>query len=101
MKDIQKYLFENEVKWRVFTINKNTMERFGSIEFQIVAWLSNKKKIFVTLKEMDDLFNLTMILSHINYLSDKFIFKDYICLNKIYYVYYRLCEDLTLVCVYQ
>ena len=37
---------------------------------------------------------LTMVLSGINHLSEKLIFKGGTCLNKIYYSYYRLSEDL-------
>lgn len=37
---------------------------------------------------------LTLILSKINNLSDDLIFKGGTCLNKIYYSYYRLSEDL-------
>ena len=37
---------------------------------------------------------LTLILSQINALSDQLVFKGGTCLNKIYYAYYRLSEDL-------
>jgi predicted nucleotidyltransferase component of viral defense system len=37
---------------------------------------------------------LTVILSKLNDLSDDLIFKGGTCLNKIYYSYYRLSEDL-------
>ena len=37
---------------------------------------------------------LTLILSRINELSDDLIFKGGTCINKIYYSYYRLSEDL-------
>ncbi|MBU1044564.1 MAG: nucleotidyl transferase AbiEii/AbiGii toxin family protein [Candidatus Omnitrophica bacterium] len=37
---------------------------------------------------------LTLILSRINDLSADLIFKGGTCLNKVYYVYYRLSEDL-------
>lgn len=37
---------------------------------------------------------LSLILSRINNLSEKLIFKGGACLNKIYYLYYRLSEDL-------
>lgn len=37
---------------------------------------------------------LTLILSRINELSEDLIFKGGTCLNKIYYLYYRLSEDL-------
>ncbi len=37
---------------------------------------------------------LTLVLSDINRLSENLIFKGGTCLNKIYYSYYRLSEDL-------
>ena len=37
---------------------------------------------------------LTMVLSRIDYLSENLVFKGGTCLNKIYYSYYRLSEDL-------
>ena len=37
---------------------------------------------------------LTIVLSNINRLSDDLIFKGGTCLNKIYYSYFRLSEDL-------
>jgi len=37
---------------------------------------------------------MTLILSKINDLSADLIFKGGTCLNKVYYVYYRLSEDL-------
>ena len=37
---------------------------------------------------------LTVVLSGINSLSEELIFKGGTCLNKIYYSYYRLSEDL-------
>ncbi|MFH1129060.1 MAG: nucleotidyl transferase AbiEii/AbiGii toxin family protein [Candidatus Omnitrophota bacterium] len=37
---------------------------------------------------------LTLILSRVNELSENLIFKGGTCLNKIYYSYYRLSEDL-------
>ena len=42
-------------------MDKNTMARFGPIEAQIIARLSYEKKMIVTAKEMDDLFNLSPI----------------------------------------
>ncbi|GAH84450.1 unnamed protein product, partial [marine sediment metagenome] len=42
-------------------MNKSTMRRFGSIEAQIIARLSYEKKMIVTAKEMDDLFNFSPI----------------------------------------
>ena len=46
----------------------------------------------IPLMEKD--YYLTLILSRINELSDNLIFKGGTCLNKIYYSYYRLSEDL-------
>jgi predicted nucleotidyltransferase component of viral defense system len=37
---------------------------------------------------------LTMVLSGIDHLSENLVFKGGTCLNKIYYSYYRLSEDL-------
>jgi len=37
---------------------------------------------------------LTIVLSQINQLSSKLVFKGGTCLNKVYYSYYRLSEDL-------
>ena len=47
---------------------------------------------YAPLMEKD--YYLTLILSRINELSDNLIFKGGTCLNKIYYSYYRLSEDL-------
>jgi len=47
---------------------------------------------YAPLMEKD--YYLTLILSRINELSDDLIFKGGTCLNKIYYSYYRLSEDL-------
>ncbi|HAZ10303.1 MAG TPA: hypothetical protein DCY56_04270 [Candidatus Omnitrophica bacterium] len=47
---------------------------------------------YAPLTEKD--YYLTLILSRINELSDNLIFKGGTCLNKIYYSYYRLSEDL-------
>ncbi|OVE73613.1 hypothetical protein BVX93_01260 [bacterium B13(2017)] len=47
---------------------------------------------YAPLMEKD--YYLTLILSNINKLSEKLIFKGGTCLNKIYYSYYRLSEDL-------
>ncbi len=43
---------------------------------------------------MEKNYYLTLILSRIKELSDSLIFKGGTCLNKIYYSYYRLSEDL-------
>lgn len=40
---------------------------------------------------------LTIVLSKINQLSSKLVFKGGTCLNKVYYSYYRLSEDLDFV----
>ncbi len=37
---------------------------------------------------------LTIVLSRVNELSKNLIFKGVTCLNKVYYSYYRLSEDL-------
>lgn len=47
---------------------------------------------YALLMEKD--YYLTLILSQINKLSENLIFKGGTCLNKIYYFYYRLSEDL-------
>ncbi|MFC1807104.1 nucleotidyl transferase AbiEii/AbiGii toxin family protein [Candidatus Omnitrophota bacterium] len=47
---------------------------------------------YAPLMEKD--YYLTLFLSKINELSDNLIFKGGTCLNKIYYSYYRLSEDL-------
>ena len=43
---------------------------------------------------MEKDYYLTLLLSGINELSEKLVFKGGTCLNKIYYSYYRLSEDL-------
>ena len=43
---------------------------------------------------MEKDYYLTLMLSHIAELSENLIFKGGTCLNKIYYAYYRLSEDL-------
>jgi len=47
---------------------------------------------YAPLMEKD--YYLTYILSHINELCEDLVFKGGTCLNKIYYSYYRLSEDL-------
>ena len=47
---------------------------------------------YAPLMEKD--YYLTFILSRINDLSPELVFKGGTCLNKIYYSYYRLSEDL-------
>ncbi|MCM8789658.1 MAG: nucleotidyl transferase AbiEii/AbiGii toxin family protein [Candidatus Omnitrophica bacterium] len=53
---------------------------------------SKKKEFLLPLLEKD--YYLTLILSGVHELSDRLIFKGGTCLNKVYYVYYRLSEDL-------
>lgn len=53
---------------------------------------SQETGFMTSLMEKD--YYLTLILSHVQELSDKLIFKGGTCLNKIYYSYYRLSEDL-------
>lgn len=53
---------------------------------------SRKKGFLLPLIEKD--YYLTLILSRAHELSEDLIFKGGTCLNKVYYVYYRLSEDL-------
>ena len=53
---------------------------------------SRKKGFLLPLIEKD--YYLTLILSRVHELSGDLIFKGGTCLNKVYYVYYRLSEDL-------
>lgn len=53
---------------------------------------SKKKGFLLPLMEKD--YYLTLILSRAHELSEDLIFKGGTCLNKIYYTYYRLSEDL-------
>ena len=53
---------------------------------------AKKKEFLLPLLEKD--YYLTLILSRKHELSDNLIFKGGTCLNKIYYAYYRLSEDL-------
>ena len=53
---------------------------------------SRKKGFLLPLIEKD--YYLTLILSRVHELSENLIFKGGTCLNKVYYVYYRLSEDL-------
>lgn len=59
---------------------------------KILERASKKKKFLLPLLEKD--YYLTLILSRMHELSGDLIFKGGTCLNKIYYVYYRLSEDL-------
>ena len=53
---------------------------------------SRKKGFLLPLIEKD--YYLTLILSRVHELSEDLIFKGGTCLNKVYYVYYRLSEDI-------
>jgi len=53
---------------------------------------SRKKGFLLSLIEKD--YYLTLILSRVHELSENLIFKGGTCLNKVYYAYYRLSEDL-------
>ena len=53
---------------------------------------SKKGGFLLPLIEKD--YYLTLILSRVNELSENLIFKGGTCLNKIYYAYYRLSEDI-------
>jgi len=57
-----------------------------------VGRASKKKGFLLPLIEKD--YYLTLILSRIHELSENLVFKGGTCLNKVYYVYYRLSEDL-------
>ena len=54
--------------------------------------VSRKKGFLLALIEKD--YYLTLILSRTYELSEDIIFKGETCLNKVYYIYYRLSEDL-------
>ncbi len=66
----------------------NNMESFE----KIIQNTAKQTGFPVLLVEKD--YYLTLILSHINELSENLIFKGGTCLNKIYFSYYRLSEDL-------
>ena len=53
---------------------------------------SKKKGFLLPLIEKD--YYVTVIMSKVHELSDNLIFKGGTCLNKVYYAYYRLSEDL-------
>jgi predicted nucleotidyltransferase component of viral defense system len=59
---------------------------------KLVDRVASQTGFYAPLMEKD--YYLTLLLSHINELSEDLIFKGGTCLNKIYYVYYRLSEDL-------
>ncbi len=58
----------------------------------VINMTANRTGFRAPLIEKD--YYLTLILSKINELSQDLIFKGGTCLNKIYYSYYRLSEDL-------
>jgi len=62
-------------------------------EFAKVVDLAAKKKGFLPLLMEKDYY-LTLILSQVHQLSAGLVFKGGTCLNKIYFSYYRLSEDL-------
>ncbi len=68
-------------------IHKNKEEFIKTLERA-----SKKKEFLLPLLEKD--YYLTLILSRVHELSEGLIFKGGTCLNKIYYMYYRLSEDL-------
>ena len=53
---------------------------------------SKKKGFLLPLIEKD--YYLTLIISRIHELSENLVFKGGTCLNKVYYAYYRLSEDI-------
>ena len=59
---------------------------------KLVDRVASQTGFYAPLMEKD--YYLTILLSRINKLSEKLIFKGGTCLNKIYYTYYRLSEDL-------
>ena len=62
-------------------------------EFIKVLGIASKKRGFLLpLIEKD--YYLTLIISRIHELSENLVFKGGTCLNKVYYAYYRLSEDL-------
>lgn len=60
--------------------------------FKLIDRIASLTGFYAPLMEKD--YYLTLILSRINELSENLIFKGGTCLNKIYYSYYRLSEDL-------
>jgi len=62
-------------------------------EFIKVLERASKKKGFI-LPVIEKDYYLTLILSRVHELSEDLIFKGETCLNKVYYSYYRLSEDL-------
>ena len=60
--------------------------------FTLIDRIASVTSFYVPLVEKD--YYLTLLLSRIYELSGNLIFKGGTCLNKIYYSYYRLSEDL-------
>jgi len=63
-------------------------ERF----LKLVDQIASQTGFYTPLMEKD--YYLTLILSRVHELSENLIFRGGTCLNKIYYAYYRLSEDL-------
>ena len=59
---------------------------------KLVDRIASQTGFYAPLMEKD--YYITILLSRINELSENLIFKGGTCLNKIYYAYYRLSEDL-------
>src|SRR4030042_4698759 len=59
---------------------------------KIVDGIATQTGFYAPLMEKD--YYITLILSQINKLSENLFLKGGTCLNKIYYSYYRLSEDL-------
>jgi len=66
----------------------NDKNRFS----ELVDRIATQTGFYAPLMEKD--YYLTIILSRIHKLSANLVFKGGTCLNKIYYAYYRLSEDL-------
>lgn len=59
---------------------------------EVISRAASLTEFYAPLMEKD--YYLTLILSRVNELSEGLVFKGGTCLNKIYYSYYRLSEDL-------
>ena len=59
---------------------------------KLIDRIASLTGFYAPLMEKD--YYMTLVLSRINELSNNLIFKGGTCLNKIYYSYYRLSEDL-------
>jgi predicted nucleotidyltransferase component of viral defense system len=68
-------------------IHKNKDQFVKTLE-----WAAKQKRFPVPLLEKD--YYLTLILSRVHELTEDLVFKGGTCLNKVYYAYYRLSEDL-------